>query len=71
MSYRFRFLHFCSFLLIFCIVFLIFVDQGNAQDNPTNYYQTLLDRLKNGDTSINFAELRVLTLSSPPIIPIK
>lgn len=71
MSYRFRFLHFCSFLLIFCIVFLIFVDQGNAQDNPTNYYQTLLDRLKNGDTSINFAELRVLYAQLPTYNPYK
>ena len=71
MSYRSRFFYYYSFLLIFCIVFLIVVDQGNTQDNPANYYQTLLDRLKNGDTSINFAELRVLYAQLPNYNPYK
>lgn len=71
MSYRSRFLYYYSFLLVFCIVFLFFVNQGNTQDNPADYYQTLLDRLKNGDTSINFAELRVLFAQLPTYNPYK
>lgn len=69
MSYWLRVLRFCSFLLVFCMIFAFFPVQGNTQDNPTVSYQTLLDRLKNGDTSIDFAELRLLFAQLPDYNP--
>lgn len=69
MSYRLRVLRFCSSLLVFCMVFAFFTVQGNTQDNPINSYQALLNRLKNGDTSINFAELRLLFAQLPDYNP--
>ncbi|MBP9015039.1 MAG: DUF4919 domain-containing protein [Candidatus Atribacteria bacterium] len=69
MSYELRVLRFCSSLLVFCMVFVFFNVPGNTQDNPTNSYQALLNRLKNGDTSIDFAELRLLFAQLPDYNP--
>ena len=69
MPSQLRVFRFCSFLLIFSIAFAFFTAPGNPQDNPSANYQTLLDRLKNGDVSVNFAELRVLSTQLPDYNP--
>ena len=58
------------FILLLCWVFsFLLVYQGYAQNTPTGDYQALLDRLKNGDVSINLTELRMLSTQLPDYNP--